>query len=339
MIDQWKGPANTEFSYTADLGEGEHTIRMEYVEYGGDATAALELGRRPHPADLIPTERSTGTFRALLRSRAPPRTWRAMRRRSTTTGAQGSPGANISANRFVARWTRTMSFAPGDYEFAVTADDGVRLYVDGVRVIDKWIDQSPTTYRTTLPLDGGPHKIVMEYYENGGGAVARLGYTRVADPPPEAGYHAEYWNTPGATGPPSIPTGPADLVRDDETLDFDWGAGSPGAGIAADHFVARWTKTVTLSAGIYRFSGVRDDGIRAYIDNVPVVDRWASGNEAYSIDKVVRAANTCCGWSTSKEPATPELSSLTTGSVRWRPRRPLRRRVLRQPEPRRGHPS
>ena len=40
-----------------------------------------------------------------------------------------------------------MSFAPGDYEFAVTADDGVRLYVDGVRVIDKWIDQAPTTYR------------------------------------------------------------------------------------------------------------------------------------------------------------------------------------------------
>ena len=52
-----------------------------------------------------------------------------------------------------------MSFAPGDYEFAVTADDGVRLYVDGVRVINKWIDQAPTTYRTTLPLDGGPHKM------------------------------------------------------------------------------------------------------------------------------------------------------------------------------------
>ena len=79
-----------------------------------------------------------------------------------------------------------MSFAPGDYEFAVTADDGVRLYVDGVRVIDRWIDQAPTTYRATLPLDGGPHKVVMEYYENGGGAVARLSYTAVGDRPPTA---------------------------------------------------------------------------------------------------------------------------------------------------------
>ena len=42
-----------------------------------------------------------------------------------------------------------------------------------------------------------------------------------------------------------------------------------------------------LSAGVYRFSGVRDDGIRAYIDNVPVVDQWTFGNAEYSIDKVV----------------------------------------------------
>ena len=38
---------------------------------------------------------------------------------------------------------------------------------------------------------------------------------------------------------------------------------------------------------VYRFSGVHDDGIRAYIDNVPVVDQWTTGNQAYSVDKVV----------------------------------------------------
>jgi hypothetical protein len=180
-----------------------------------------------------------------------------------------------------------MSFTPGDYEFAVTADDGVRLSVDGVRVINKWIDQGPTTYRITLPLDGGPHKIIMEYYENGGGAVARLSFTGVSDPPDETSYHAEYWNTPDATGVPNIPTGPPDLERNDKTLDFDWGDGSPGPGITPNLFVARWSKTVVLSAGVYRFSGVRDDGIRAYIDNVPVLNLWTFGNMEYSVDKVV----------------------------------------------------
>jgi hypothetical protein len=31
-------------------------------------------------------------------------------------------------------------------------------------------------------------------------------------------------------------------------------------------FVTRWTKTVALSDGLYRFSGVHDDGMRAYLD-------------------------------------------------------------------------
>ncbi|UUZ60426.1 PA14 domain-containing protein [Nocardioides sp. B-3] len=163
----------------------------------------------------------------------------------------------------------------------------MRLYVDGVRVIDQWIDQGPTTYRTTLPLDGGPHHVVMEYYENGAGAVARLTYVEVGDPPTDSGYVGEYWNVPDATGTPSIPSAAADVVRNDETLDFDWGEGSPAVGIAADRFAARWTKSVVLSAGVYRFTGGRDDGLRVYLDNVPLIDKWTLGNEDYPVDKVV----------------------------------------------------
>ena len=287
VIDQWRGPANTEFTHVADLGEGTHTIQMDYVEYGGDATAALSW-------DSV-LDQPSSAYRAQYWNMSPgvnaiPGTTAELARDEDELDhdwGTGSPGESIGAQRFAARWTRTLNLAPGDYEFAVTADDGVRLYVDGVRVIDKWIDQAPTTYRTTLPMDGGPHKVVMEYYQNGGGALARLAYHFAGDPPGETPWHAEYWNTPDAVGAPSIPTGPADLVRDDDTLDFDWGNGSPASAIAVDRFVARWTKAVVLSAGVYRFTGVRDDGIRAYIDNVPVVDRWTLAEEEYSVDKVV----------------------------------------------------
>jgi hypothetical protein len=287
VIDQWRGPANAEFSHIADLGEGTHTIKMEYVEYGGGALASLSW-------DSV-LDQPSDTYRAEYWNMAPwvnaiPGTTPELARDEEAIDhdwGEGSPGADIGANRFAARWTRTVSVAPGDYEFSARADDGVRLYVDGERVIDKWIDQGPTTYRATLPLDGSPHKIVMEYYENGSGATAKLNYRRVGDPPAEAPWHGKYWNTPDATGPPSMPTGPADLERDDETLDFDWGEGSPGAGIAADRFVARWTKMVVLSAGVYRFSGARDDGMRVYVDDVPVVDKWTLGNEEYSVDKVL----------------------------------------------------
>jgi hypothetical protein len=88
----------------------------------------------------------------------------------------GAPtGAGVGADQFSIRWTATRQ-APstGSYTFTVTADDGVRLYVDGALKIDRWLDQSPTTYSTTVPLGAGSHQIRMEYYENGGGAVARL---------------------------------------------------------------------------------------------------------------------------------------------------------------------
>ena len=287
VIGQWQGPANTEFGYTADLGEGNHTIKMDYVERGGDATAALSWDA----AATQPSDTYRGEYWNFAGPPAIPGTTPDLSKDEAgidNDWGSGSPGPTIGPDRFAARWTRTISVAPGDYEFSVTADDGARLYLDGVRVIDKWIDQAaPATYRTTLPLDGGPHKVVVEYYENTGGAVARFGYAKIAEPAADTGYRGEYWNTPGATGPPAIPTGPADLQRQDETLDFAWGGGSPGAGIAADRFVARWTKTVTLSAGLYRFTGARDDGIRAYIDNVPIINDWSSGHQTYSVDKVV----------------------------------------------------
>jgi PA14 domain len=32
------------------------------------------------------------------------------------------------------------------YKFTVTGDDGVRLFVDGHKVLDKWFPQGATTY-------------------------------------------------------------------------------------------------------------------------------------------------------------------------------------------------
>lgn len=288
VINQWDGPANTEFSHTVDLGTGNHTIKFEYSERGGGALASLTWDSTLDQPDDVwraqywnspPTEN-------IIPSRPPD-----LSRDEETIDhdwGEGSPASTVSVNRFLARWTTTKTFAAGEYEFTATADDGVRLYVDGVRVIDKWLDQAPMTYTARMPLDGGPHKVVMEYYENGGGAVAKLRADKVADLPEQPAYRASFWNTPDGN-PPAIPDRAPVLVRDDETIDFDWAESSPGAGITADRFVARWTKTEVLSAGVYRFSGSFDDGIRVYVDNIPVVDRWTYENASYSVDKVISA--------------------------------------------------
>ncbi len=280
VIGRWQGPANTEFSYTADLGEGKHT----------DQDGLRRARRRTH------RRRSTGTARPTSR----PDTYRAQywnvppgRQRDPGTApdlvrdeeaidhdwGEGSPGPGIAANRFVARWTRTLSFAPGDYEFAVTADDGVRLYVDGVRVIDKWIDQgadhlphhAAAGRRPAQDRDG-----VLRERRRGGGPAGYTNGRRPARRDRRTTRSTGTRRTPRGSQHPDRPGRPRARRRDAR---LRLGRRLAGSGIAADRFVARWTKTVSLSAGVYRFSGVRDDGIRAYIDNVPVVDDWSSGNE------------------------------------------------------------
>lgn len=98
--------------------------------------------------------------------------------------ATGNPVANISVDNFSVRWEGTIK-APltGTYTFSVTADDGVRLWVNNVQLINKWIDQSATTYTATIVLTAGQaYPIKMEYYERGGQAVAKLAWTIPGQP-------------------------------------------------------------------------------------------------------------------------------------------------------------
>lgn len=89
-----------------------------------------------------------------------------------------SPDPKISPNTFSTRWTKNDNFTDGTYEFSVTVDDGVRLFVDNEKILDKWIGQAATTYKVSKSISSGTHKIVMEYYEDYGGAVAKMSYAK-----------------------------------------------------------------------------------------------------------------------------------------------------------------
>ena len=76
-----------------------------------------------------------------------------------------------------------MNLESGLYRFTTTTDDGVRLWVNGHPLIDKWYDQASTSHSATIHVSGDV-PIVMHYYENGGAASARLTWTRIDDDPP-----------------------------------------------------------------------------------------------------------------------------------------------------------
>ena len=79
---------------------------------------------------------------------------------------------SVGADTFSGRFTKTVTLDAGTYEFSTNSDDGVRVKVDGELVIDKWVNQAPTSWTGTKALTAGSHTIEVEYFENAGAAIA-----------------------------------------------------------------------------------------------------------------------------------------------------------------------
>jgi hypothetical protein len=190
----------------------------------------------------------------------------------------GSFAPNMPTDHFSARWTGNFSFNAGGYTFSMTSDDGSRLYIDNQLVLDKWIDQPATTYTAAKTLTAGSHEIKMEYYENGGGAVAKLSWTQGSGTStnPPAGTACPKPSLNAFTGcyyTDQTLTSLA-LIRTDQSINFDWGGGSPDPAIPVDHFSVRWQGNFQFNAGDYTFSATGDDGIRVLIDGIPIIDQF-----------------------------------------------------------------
>ena len=213
----------------------------------------------------------------------------------------GAPGAGVNADNFSVRWSGTVQ-APstGTYRFQTDSDDGVRLWVNGVQMINNWTDHSPTTDTSAgINLVAGVKvDIVLEYYEKGGGATMRLRWltpgdaayvavpaTRLYAPPVVvpvigAGLAASYFNNITLTGT-------AVLTRT-EAVNFNWGTAAPGTGVAANNFSARWSGSVAAgAAGSYRFQTESDDGVRLWVNGVQVINNWTDHGVATNTSAVV----------------------------------------------------
>jgi hypothetical protein len=90
----------------------------------------------------------------------------------------GSPDPVVPADNFSARWTRTIEFAAGVYIFSVRADDGVRLYVDNLLLIDAWQTGVGQANTREVNLAAGLHVLRVEYFEAAGAAVVNVAYER-----------------------------------------------------------------------------------------------------------------------------------------------------------------
>lgn len=176
----------------------------------------------------------------------------------------GSPHQSINNDNFSAKWTRTESFAPGTYRFTATMDDGMRVWVDGNKIIDSWYDSQVHSLSADMYLTSGNHTIVVEYYDAGAEAVAKFSWALVSGG--GGTWQAEYFNNNSLVGAPTV-------VRQESQISYNW-AGSPVGGINADMFSVRWTGSIPVDSGTYRFNVTADDGVRLWVNGVQVVNAW-----------------------------------------------------------------
>ena len=174
IIDEWREQAAIVCSVELELSGGQHTLRMEFFEATGIARAQLAWKRIDAPSAQDAWQGEYFANQSLAGSPAMVRydalidfNWLAY-----------SPAPQIPGNNFSVRWMRTIYLSGGRYRFKTTTDDGVRLYVDGQRVLQHWYDQA-ATHNVEIDLGPGNHSIILEYFEHLGHARARLAIEKI----------------------------------------------------------------------------------------------------------------------------------------------------------------
>jgi hypothetical protein len=102
----------------------------------------------------------------------------------------GTPDSDIPSDGFSVRWTGEIEARSDEvYTFYISHDDGARVMVNGVWVIDNWTDHAAVEDSGSIELEmGNKYDITVEFYENAGDASCQL-----------------YWSTPTAINKEIIP--------------------------------------------------------------------------------------------------------------------------------------
>ncbi|MDQ1714965.1 MAG: hypothetical protein QOC60_910, partial [Frankiaceae bacterium] len=193
-------------------------------------------------------------------------------------------------NNTTARWTGTIAVPATDaYTFYAVGDNGFRLFIDGVAVIDHWAgdwDNEQTSAPVTLAA-GVQHDFRLEMFQDNGGANMFLRWSSAAIAKqlvpqsaftapaytPASGLKGEYYRSSSNTAHDFSVLGATTL---DPNIDFsDLVPTFQSATGQGDHTPARWTGQIEVpTTGAYTFYAIGDNGFRLFIDGAPVIDHW-----------------------------------------------------------------
>lgn len=166
VIDNWVDTSYAVRYHRRQLSAGYHEVKVEYYENGG--VAGAHLCAAPH-----------GQFCAEYYNNAiladlP--TFAAWESAVNKDWGAGGPGNGVGADNFSVRWRGRHYFNGATHTFRACADDGIRVFIDGVLIINQWRLQSYTCVNKSYTLPAGWRDVRVEYFEQGGSAAARVAW-------------------------------------------------------------------------------------------------------------------------------------------------------------------
>ncbi len=198
LVDEWHDGPFEFHSLEVYLPPGERSLQLEYYEHLGQAAVLLSwtlaepstptptpsptasLTITPTPTGT-PTPTPTSTPTPLPTSSPPPPAWtgeyydnaklvgkpvvvRADAELSFDWGS-GSPDPLVPVDYFSVRWSRNVPLPAGTYRVSLDVDDGVRLWIDGMLLIDEWHESGGQRYDVDVDLPEGVHAFQVDFLE------------------------------------------------------------------------------------------------------------------------------------------------------------------------------
>ncbi|MFZ4272901.1 PA14 domain-containing protein [Streptomyces arboris] len=92
---------------------------------------------------------------------------------------KGAPVSGVPSDNFGVRWSVTRDFGSGGpFTFTASGQDGMRVYLDGVRKINVWKNGSATVKKTVnVKIPKGKHTLRFDFVNWTGSANVRFAYT------------------------------------------------------------------------------------------------------------------------------------------------------------------
>lgn len=200
----------------------------------------------------------------------------------------GSPHASVNADNFSARFRTDAFFNAGTYRFSIRADDEFSFRINDEVVLSTLGSGQPASILTVERTLSGVAKLQLDYREYTGNAVIQLTWQDVnaaTAPVPTGTWLAEYY-------PNTTLTAPALAVFNESSPSHNWGFNAPLSGMPSDYWSARWRMSQYFGGGTYRFTVRADDGVRVYVNNTVVIDRFTeSPGSEHIVDQNLPTGN------------------------------------------------